>query len=58
MSRSVAWDMGKETSVLKLCSLDIFTGSYLGHFLGNGHIIMKDGVVASRQGDTEEETPR
>lgn len=46
MSRSVAWDMGKETSVLKLCSLDIFTGSYLGHFLGNGHIIMKDGVVS------------
>lgn len=49
MSRSVAWDTGKETSVLKLCSLDIFIGSYLGHFLGNGHLIMKDNVVKKKK---------
>lgn len=46
MSRSVAWDTGKETPVHKLCSLDIFIGSYLGHFLGNGRIIMQDSVVS------------
>lgn len=48
MSRSVAWDTGEETSVLKLCSLDIFIGSYLGHFLGNCHLIMEDSVVKKK----------
>lgn len=46
MSKSVAWDTSQETPVHKLCSPDIFTGSYIGHFLGNGHIIMKDSVVS------------